>query len=198
MKKRKSLKAFTLIELVVVIVIIGVLSALLTVVIIRYMREAREGAMISDTRNMVTGASSAIATTIAKGKVVPVDSTFDGVDCGVIGNSIMSEAQKNVPADNLDDGKEYIADLILRNYSNNKGAQPDFEGFGGSGSAPSGMTLADFNSQYPNINGILIIYSDMGSIMRLEYSSGNMICIYDGDYHVYIAGENEAKFSSVQ
>lgn len=198
MKKRKTLKAFTLIELIVVIAIIGVLAALLTVVIIRYMREAREGAMIADTRSMVTGANSAVALAVSKGMDLPLDSTYNGVACGVIGNSVMCDAQKNGYDDDSDDAKAFIAYQILRNYSDSKEAQPSFESFGGGGNVPSGMTLDNFISQYSDVNGIQIVYSDAGAILRLEYSSGNMICIYEGDYTVYAAGDSGAAFSAVQ
>ncbi len=193
MHSNKNKKGFTLVELVVVVAIIGILASLLIPSMMSYVRKAKEKELIGDTKSIVdiSAASLGYAYSSLDYGTAMVKS-YNGNKCGVITSYDLYMAQNNNQTGmNVVDFS--VAKDIVDGITPN-GHNFDFSHYSGSKYDVLGSNLSAYRSRNPDCPGFMLIFNQDGGIARVEYSLGNYICVYDGEYKVYREGETGANF----
>lgn len=190
----KNKKGFTLVELVVVIAIIGIVASILVPSLFTYIRKSKEKEIIGDVKSIVDTSASSITNAYASldfGK--GINNSYNGKPCGIVTSYDLRKVQLKD-----EHGMNPIDLAIARDVSNMivpNGKNFDFSGYKGNKYDMSGKELGAYRASNPNCSGFVLIYDDTG-IVRIEYTLGDYICIYDGGYHVYKEGESGARFST--
>lgn len=193
--KGKNKKGFTLIELIVVIAIIGIVASILVPSLFSYIRKAKEKEIIGDVKSIVDTGSASLGNAYASLDFASgLNNTYNGKKCGIVTSYDLRKAQLKDPAG--DNPIDYaIAQEIVGTIVPN-GKHFDFSGYKGGKYDMRGKSLDAYMASNPDCSGFVLIYDDDAGIVRLEYSLGNYICIYDGSYTVYRDDEAGAKFSN--
>lgn len=192
----KNKKGFTLVELVVVIAIIGILASLLVPSMMSYIRKAKEKELIGDTKSIVDISAASLGyaySSLDYGSAMV--KSFNGDKCGVITSYDLHKAQ-NKDKTGMNAVDFAVAKDIVDGITPN-GHNFDFSRYSGSKYDLISSNLSAYRTKNPDCPGFLLVFNQDGGIARVEYSLGNYICVYDGEYKVYREGETGAKFSTV-
>ena len=198
----KKFKGFTLVELIVVIAIIVILSGILALSLVGYVRKAKEAAIKVECKCIYNAATAAIADTIISQRhQLLTTKTYNGKKCGCITNWMIAVAQNGEEsriASKEDNWCDYQTSKAILEALDSEKAKTNFYKFNGAVKNPLGMKLKDFNKAFPGVSGFILIYDVDGTILRIEYSKGNMLCSYNGGEYTITYAEKGAQFTNVK